>query len=1024
MIDQRYTLTTDASPQIEAMLARFDRQRVHGPVECLADYTPNPTDPAYAAVVTEIARVDLEYLFEESGTGSASIYLDWFPDVFTDDHFRTQIAYEEYRLRRRFNEDVETVAVGSRYRVDASRWAKLPLGEAGPSQVSGNQTSSLYTPRAISADSINYPSVGDHFAGYELIAQLGEGAYSRVFLARQDELARRFVVLKVTPLDAEESDKLARLQHAHIIPIYSVHRQDNLSAICMPFLGATTLADFSALSERWMSLDGPAQELVSTVQARQKSTVQLVANSTASGAKTQSPIPELHGLPYQPTGRASQSNEQLFTGLERLSTFGYVDALIELIIEAVEGVAHAHRRGIVHRDLKPANVLVTDEGSPVVLDFNLAVTTEELDVRVVGGTLPYMSPQQLESLRTGVSSQTSDDVFALGVILYELLTGRLPFASPANDESFDLDVLVQQRRQTPQSLRSINTRVSPGVQSIVMRCIASDRAERYIDASQLLEDLRLHRENRPLRHAADRSLAERVTKWTRRHPRLASGTTVSIVSAIALLAIATLWWQDKVQNARMGAEAKLQQFKSLLPSAIISLSTPGKEPELLTDGLWQSSELLEPWQISDEHWQQTSGANLLAPEEQSKLARSMAELLEFNAAAEDALAKQSGDDKARRQQHESSALRMREQGRAFAPSPEALSSMIPVVPMTPESLSSRREFIRDRLQRQPTNVTLWFQLATNQMQRGELESAVASFDFCDKMLPNTVTTIFNRGVCNLWLERYTEAVADFSSCLEIRPLLMISHFNRAVALHKQGEHHAALQDLDTAIKSGNPKSRMLFFRAEVHDRVGNTELAKADREVGLTIAPQDINDYLARGYLRLNDSPSDALADFQAAERIDGHNPSVLQNLANLYAESLSDVGTSIAYLDRLIALRPDEAGPVASRGILKARLKDFQAAIADAESTAVLSPGGREKLQIAGIYSMASEQASERQTPVAGEAGILRSLAIQWLARALQDEPILAGLTRTDPDLKAIQNDPQFRRLVDWSQLLDRSAK
>ncbi len=1021
MIDQRYTLTTDASPQIEAMLARFDRERKRGPIECLADFTPEPHDPAYAAVVTELARVDLEHQFEETGTGSASNYLEAFPYVFADEHFRTQIAYEEYRLRRRFNDDVAPAVIGSRYQVNVSGWGKLPLGEAVPTQHAGVCPSSLYTPQKLSTESVTYPAVGDRFADYELIAQLGEGAYSRVFLTRQDELARRFVVLKVTPLDAEESDKLARLQHSNIIPIYSVHRQGNLSAICMPFLGATTLADLSSLSERWMSLDGPAQELVSTVRARQKSTIELVANAASTGDDSKSQSSALREGSDQSQHPVGDDRHGSFAGLERLSTFGYVDALVELMIGAVEGVAHAHRRGIIHRDLKPANVLVTDEGSPVVLDFNLAVVAEELDVRVVGGTLPYMSPEQLESLRTGDKSQASDDVFSLGVILYELLSGRLPFASPENHQSFDLDALVAQRRQSPISLRSINSRVSPGLKSIVMRCIASERSNRYADAFELLEDLLLHRENRPLRHAADRSLVERASKWSRRHPRLASGTTVSLVAAIALLAIATLWWQGRLQNARLGAEAQLQQFKSSLPSAIMALTTPGKEPELMADGLQQSLGLLEPWRIDTEHWQEASGANLLSPDEKSDLVRLMAEVLQLNASAEDYLAAQPGEDDSSRELRESSAIRSRQQARKIDPSSEALVSFMPE---SAGASVSRRSAIQDQLKRQPTNVTLWFQLAATQMQRGEFESAIASLDLCDKMLPKTVATIFNRGVCYMLQGQNSNAVADFSRCLDLRPTLLIARFNRAVALHGLGEHQAALNDLGAVINSGDARLRMLLYRAEVHDRVGNSDLAKADREAALKIAPRDVNDYLARGYLHLKDSTKEALADFQTAELIDANNPSVLQNLANVYAERLGDATKSIDYLNRINSLRPNEAGPIASRGILKARLRDFQAAISDAEATAAMSPSGREKLQIAGIYAMASERFPDEQSIAPRNLGMLRSLAIKWLARALQDEPQLAGLARTDPDLNAIKDDPQFRRLVDWSQQLERSAR
>ncbi|MCA9138660.1 MAG: serine/threonine protein kinase, partial [Planctomycetales bacterium] len=510
MIDARYTLTTDASPDIDAAIARFDRDRKRGPVERLVDYAPPPDDPSYSAVITELARIDLERRFEETTTGSAAIYIDEFPDVFVDQYCRAQVAYEEYRLRRRFNEDVDPDAMGKAYGIDASQWMPLPLGEDATSgNVGGglvsDRPSSQYRPRPLASDSVDYPSVGGTYAGYELVAELGRGAYSRVFLARQHELAQRFVVLKITPMEAEESDKLARLQHSHIIPIYSVHRQGNLSGICMPFLGATTLADVSAVSERWTSLNGPAQELVSTVRNRRQSTIELVSNAGVSAHDSSAPESSDKtrqcGLPDQPVNESVDSS----VGLQRLSSLGYVDALLELVIGAVEGVAHAHRRGIIHRDLKPANVLITDEGSPVVLDFNLAESVEDADVRVVGGTLPYMSPQQLESLRSGGASKAEDDVFSIGVILYELLTGRLPFSSPPNNSSFDLDALIEERRQPPRQLRQLNVRVSSGLQSIVMRCLADNPSDRYRDAFELLEDLRGDRKNNPLRHALDRS---------------------------------------------------------------------------------------------------------------------------------------------------------------------------------------------------------------------------------------------------------------------------------------------------------------------------------------------------------------------------------------------------------------------------------------------------------------------------------------------------------------------------------------
>lgn len=137
-------------------------------------------------------------------------------------------------------------------------------------------------------------------------------------------------MLKVTPLSTDESDRLARLQHTNIIPIYSVHREGDLSCICMPFLGATTLADLSPLGERWASLDGPAEELVSTILDRRRSTIGMVRRGSESAALVTEDGDEANG--------AAGSDQPV--GLAQYSQLGYVDALLTLVIGAVEGLAH------------------------------------------------------------------------------------------------------------------------------------------------------------------------------------------------------------------------------------------------------------------------------------------------------------------------------------------------------------------------------------------------------------------------------------------------------------------------------------------------------------------------------------------------------------------------------------------------------------------------------------------------------------------------------------------------------------
>src|SRR5204863_8372192 len=129
--------------------------------------------------------------------------------------------------------------------------------------------------------------------------------------------------------------------------------------------------------------------------------------------QTQPPTPE----PESPTRR--KSFEALLRRLEGLS---YVEAILSLAARLVDGLVHAHERGILHRDLKPANVLLTDEGQPMLLDFNLAADTKPRGaalLALIGGTLPYMAPESLSALRDeSPSADPRSDLYALGLILF------------------------------------------------------------------------------------------------------------------------------------------------------------------------------------------------------------------------------------------------------------------------------------------------------------------------------------------------------------------------------------------------------------------------------------------------------------------------------------------------------------------------------------------------------------------------------------------------------------------------------
>src|SRR5262249_14416532 len=115
-------------------------------------------------------------------------------------------------------------------------------------------------------------------------------------------------------------------------------------------------------------------------------------------------------------------------GWKQLERRSYVDAVLWLGACLADGLAHAHERGILHRDVKPANVLLTDDGTPMLLDFNLGQDVKSGGEAFIGGTLPYAAPEQLRAFQTnagGVDARA--DVYSLGVLLHELLTGRSAF---------------------------------------------------------------------------------------------------------------------------------------------------------------------------------------------------------------------------------------------------------------------------------------------------------------------------------------------------------------------------------------------------------------------------------------------------------------------------------------------------------------------------------------------------------------------------------------------------------------------
>ena len=161
-----------------------------------------------------------------------------------------------------------------------------------------------------------------------------------------------------------------------------------------------------------------------------------------------------------------------------------LERLVDILARVAEAVHHAHKRGLVHRDLKPANILVDSEGNPRVADFGLAIRDDVQRLRSgeVAGTAPYMSPEQVQGETHRLDGRT--DVWALGVTLYRVLTGRRPFSG-------NLDELIDEiRYRDPKPPRQINDVAPKELERICLKCLSKRMTDRYSSALDLAEDLR------------------------------------------------------------------------------------------------------------------------------------------------------------------------------------------------------------------------------------------------------------------------------------------------------------------------------------------------------------------------------------------------------------------------------------------------------------------------------------------------------------------------------------------------------
>ncbi len=1050
----------------------------------LADFLPAPGHPARPATLLALARLDLELRGGSGRSRPPEDYLREYPELGRGG--LAELVAAERRLRLDAGHDAglagsrdrpscesagwsapgrgldRPAASTGRRRIDPASVARsyfdfrlsaedrgdgLGLGEtrdqwAGTAPDAAETVEVLRDGRRAGPDgarrpaeaAVTMPEPGTDFLGFRLLSELGRGAFGRVYLASQGDLADRPVALKVSTEKPAESQTLAQLQHTNIVPIFSAHRAEPFHAVCMPYFGSTTLKDIFDELELRQAPPTSGEDLLKSLGSRHFAEPHGGAAAGPEADDEATPLPRPAARPRSDT-------------LLMLGKLPYVEAGLWLGSRLADGLAHAHGRGILHRDLKPANILLTDDGQPMLLDFNLAADARRpASSGSFGGTLPYMAPEHIRAFRgEDRAVDARSDIYSLGVIIYELLAGRHPFGTYAGSSMAVLARMAEERESAPVGLRAWNPQASPAVESIVRHCLEPDPARRYQTAAELHEDLERHLANLPLRHAAEPSPRERARKWARRHPRLTSSTSMAVAAGLVSLGMLLALFARQDRLAKLEAADALAGFRVEVATVQFLLNTRTADRDRRARGVALGREALARYHVlEDPAWPAGPLARHLDPARRDELKEEVGEVLLYlaRAGALDASDHPAGD--ARRLGRAEAALRLCDLSRAcFAAdrSPRAMllhhaellgllgrDDQAKLIRAEAESaplrtardhhlaatgLINQGEFRRalplaeEATRLDPRDFRGWFTLGICREQVGRGAEADAAYSTCIALRPESPFAWFNRAETHLARGDHKRALVDFDRAVALDPAWADPLVERAIAEHHEGLFPRAIADLTAALDRGAPRVRTLFLRATTRERAGDADGARRDRAEAMTVDPRDEQGWIMRALSRMAAEPDAALADLDRALALNPRSLSALQNKAYLLSERLGRAEEAIRALDRAVELYPDYVPSRSGRGVLLAILGRRDAALADARESVWRDTGPHILYQVAGIYAMTSKLVPEDRTE-----------SYRLLSTALRNGFGFDEMA-DDRELDPIRQQPEFRRLLDAARAI-----
>lgn len=510
-------MSTPASPEDlhdsswlrrEAILERFEAALREAGDADLAAFLPPSGSPDRKPLLLQLAKIDLEYRWENGQRVRPEDYAARFPELADPAGPPLELIQTEIEVRQHLGCPLTTGEIAARFPGRAAELAvvkdETPAAavDAPPSHAADTVVGGASAPGNVEFEVANTEAeLPRRFGRYELRSVLGRGGFAVVYRA-WDATLRREVAVKlphnhlledrsIRERLEREAQSVARLRHPAIVPLFEVGEAGGQPFLVYEFVAGPTLA-------RLLRKTNPSPEQAAEWAAR-----------------------------------------------------------------LAEALDYAHRSGIIHRDVKPSNVMMDRDGRPVLADFGLALLTDAHTALTregeVLGTPAYMPPEQAAGRMSEIGPWS--DVYSLGALLYELLCGQPPFQGNLPS------VLQGVLHHEPPAPGQRRPGIPADLETICLKAMSKESERRYASAGALAEDLRRYLQHRPVLARRTGPL-ERIVLWCRRKPALA-GTIALALLSIAIVAGIGAWQvleeRDRFRNERDRAQENL--YQSLVNSA-------------------------------------------------------------------------------------------------------------------------------------------------------------------------------------------------------------------------------------------------------------------------------------------------------------------------------------------------------------------------------------------------------------------------------------------------------------------------